>query len=57
MAAMGATAAIAATGRIRPRPTHRRQVAEQVGAAAGLAAAQGRAGRQPVRQYLTRLLR
>jgi TIR domain len=55
---MAATAAIAATGRTRPRPTPHWGIAGAAGAAAaGLAAAQGRAGRQPVRPWRTPLPR
>jgi len=52
VAAMAATAATAATGRTRPRPTPRRGAA-----AAGTAAAQGRAGREQVHPWCTRLPR
>ena len=50
--AVAAMAATAATGRTRPRPTPRRGAA-----AAGPAAAQGRAGREQVRPLCTRLPR
>ena len=56
--AVAATADIAATRRTRPRPTRQRGAAGADGAAADhLVAAQGRAGREPVRPSRTRLLR
>ena len=57
--AVAAIAAMAATGRTRTRPTPRRGAAGAVGAAsAGRgAAAHGRAGREPVRPWCTRLPR
>ena len=55
--AVAAVAATAATGPTRPRPSLRRREAGAAGTAAAgrLAAAQGRAGRQLVRPWYTRL--
>jgi hypothetical protein len=55
---MAAATAVTVTRRTRRRPTPRLGVVAAVGqASAGLAAVEGRDGRQPVRPLRTRLLR